>query len=113
MSEDIAVPFEALEEAIVETLAIGERHGLETCSWGHAGDANLHSPFLLDPGDEEQVSRAEAAAQDLFSRALRLGGTVSGEPAWAGSSAASSTVSGAPRRSRSTARSSARATRRA
>lgn len=60
-------------------MAIGERHGLETWSWGHAGDANLHSTFLLDAGDEEQVSRAEAAAQDLFSRALRLGGTVSGE----------------------------------
>lgn len=79
MSEDIAVPFEALEEAIVETLEIGERHELETCSWGHAGDANLHSTFLLDAGDQEQVSRAEAAAQDLFSLALRLNGTVSGE----------------------------------
>ena len=60
-------------------LEIGERHRLEACSWGHAGDANPHSTFLLDAGDRDGVERAEAAAQDLFDLALRLGGTVSGE----------------------------------
>ena len=79
LSEDIAVPFEHLEEAIVGTLAIGERHGIEACSWGHAGDANLHSTFLLDPGDRAQIEGAEAAAQELFELARKLGGTVSGE----------------------------------
>ena len=79
LSEDVAVPIDRLAEAIEETVAIGERHGLEACSWGHAGDGNLHSTFLLDPGDEEQRARADAAAHDLFAMAVRLGGTVSGE----------------------------------
>ncbi len=30
-------------------LEIGERHGLPACSWGHAGDGNVHSSFLIDP----------------------------------------------------------------
>ena len=79
LSEDVAVPVDRLAEAIEETLAIGERHGLEACSWGHAGDGNLHSTFLLDPGDDEQRARADAAAHELFAMAIRLGGTVSGE----------------------------------
>src|SRR3954470_21512235 len=79
LSEDVAVPLDRLAEAVEETVAIGERHGLEACSWGHAGDGNLHSTFLLDPGDAEQLERAEAAAQELFAMAVRLGGAVSGE----------------------------------
>jgi glycolate oxidase subunit GlcD len=78
-SEDIAVPVEHLGEAIRATLEIGARHGLETCSWGHAGDGNLHSTFMLDASDPAALERAEAAASELFDMALRLGGTVSGE----------------------------------
>jgi FAD/FMN-containing dehydrogenase len=55
------------------------RHGLEACSWGHAGDGNLHATFLLEPGDRAQRARADAAAGELFDLALRLGGTVTGE----------------------------------
>ncbi|MEA2190708.1 MAG: glycolate oxidase [Solirubrobacteraceae bacterium] len=79
LSEDIAVPLEHLQEAIDEVLAIGARAGLQACSWGHAGDANLHATFLLDPGDAVQRARADAAAHELFELALRLGGTISGE----------------------------------
>ncbi len=79
LSEDVAVPLDRLAEAIEGTLAIGERHGLETCSWGHAGDGNLHSTFLLDPGDGEMRARADAAAAELFDLARALGGTASGE----------------------------------
>jgi FAD/FMN-containing dehydrogenase len=78
-SEDIVVPFERLEEAIEETVAIGTRHGLPACSWGHAGDGNLHSTLLLDPSSPKDVERAAAAAEDLFTLAIELGGSVSGE----------------------------------
>ncbi len=73
------MPLEHLAEAIDEVLAIGARAGLETCSWGHAGDGNLHATFLLEPGDASQRARADAAAAELFELALRLGGTISGE----------------------------------
>jgi FAD/FMN-containing dehydrogenase len=79
LSEDVAVPLDRLAAAVEATVAIGERHGLEACSWGHAGDGNLHSTFLLDPGDDAQRERAEEAAGELFAMAVALGGTVSGE----------------------------------
>jgi len=79
VSEDIVVPVDRLREAIQETVAIGARHELEACSWGHAGDGNLHSTFLVAPGDDAALARAEVAADELFELALRLGGTVSGE----------------------------------
>lgn len=79
VSEDIAVPVERLAEAIAETVEIGARHGLPACSWGHAGDGNLHSTLLVDRGDPAELHRAERAAHELLELALRLGGTISGE----------------------------------
>jgi glycolate oxidase subunit GlcD len=79
LSEDISVPVSALREAIEQTVEIGARHQLEACSWGHAGDGNLHSTFLLDPTERGEIHRAEAAAGELFELAVRLGGSVSGE----------------------------------
>jgi glycolate oxidase subunit GlcD len=79
LSEDIAVPVDRLAEAIEGVLDLGAAHGLDACSWGHAGDGNLHATFLLDPGDATQLARAEAAVEGLFALAIALGGTVSGE----------------------------------
>ena len=76
VSEDIAVPAEQLAEAVEETIAIGRRHGIPALSWGHAGDGNLHSTFLLAPAE---AARADPAREELFELAVRLGGTISGE----------------------------------
>ncbi|HZV51189.1 MAG TPA: FAD-linked oxidase C-terminal domain-containing protein [Candidatus Dormibacteraeota bacterium] len=79
MSEDVAVPVDRLGEAIAMVGEVGREHGLRTCSWGHAGDGNLHATFMIDASSPEQVARATAAASSLFARTLALGGTVSGE----------------------------------
>ncbi|HEU4978343.1 MAG TPA: FAD-linked oxidase C-terminal domain-containing protein [Solirubrobacteraceae bacterium] len=79
VSEDVAVPVDRLAEGVERTLEIGARHGLEACSWGHAGDGNLHSTFLVVPGDEDELRRADAAAEDLLEMAIELGGTITGE----------------------------------
>src|SRR5439155_3972675 len=50
------------------TAAIGVRHGLDACAWGHAGDGNLHSTFLVAPDDVDELRRAHEAADDLFAR---------------------------------------------
>jgi glycolate oxidase subunit GlcD len=79
VSEDIVVPLDRLAEAIDQTLAIGSRHGLSACSWGHAGDGNLHATFLVSPESVDELERAGAAAEELLALALSLGGSVTGE----------------------------------
>lgn len=79
LSEDIAVPLDCLEEAIEQVLAIGACHALEACSWGHAGDGNLHATFMFDPTELDGRARADAAARDVFALARKVGGSVSGE----------------------------------
>ncbi|CAN5341902.1 FAD-linked oxidase C-terminal domain-containing protein [soil metagenome] len=78
-SEDIAVPLDRLGEAIEESLEIGRRMGVPACSWGHAGDGNLHTTFLLAGNDEAELALAPRLSAELFELALRLGGTISGE----------------------------------
>jgi FAD/FMN-containing dehydrogenase len=78
VSEDIAVPVEQLGTAVGLTQSIGRAHGLDACTWGHAGDGNLHSTFLFDHA--EAGERAQAAARELFAAAAAaLGGSSSGE----------------------------------
>ncbi len=79
VSEDVAVPLDRLAEAIEESLEIGLRLGVPAASWGHAGDGNLHTTYLLSPDDPDERERAGAASEELFALALRLGGTISGE----------------------------------
>jgi FAD/FMN-containing dehydrogenase len=79
ISEDIVVPLEHLAEGILATREIGERLGLAACSWGHAGDGNLHSTFMVDLEDADETERAETGVRELYTLAASLGGSVSGE----------------------------------
>jgi len=79
MSEDVAVPFDRLEEALALGDEAGRAFGLPTCSWGHAGDGNLHATFMIDASDADEVGRATRAAELLLAGVLELGGTVTGE----------------------------------
>jgi glycolate oxidase subunit GlcD len=79
LSEDVAVPVDRLSEVIAATRALGEQHGVPACSWGHAGDGNVHASFLFAPGDGDAEERAKRAAVELVAVAVDLGGTLSGE----------------------------------
>ena len=79
MSEDVAVPFDRLGDAIELVAELERETDSETCSWGHAGDGNLHATFMIDAGNPEDVRRAGEGAERLFQRILALAGTVSGE----------------------------------
>jgi glycolate oxidase subunit GlcD len=78
-SEDIAVPLDRLGDAIEESLEVGRRLGIPAASWGHAGDGNLHTTFLLASDDERELALAPQLSEGLFELALRYGGTISGE----------------------------------
>ena len=78
-SEDIAVPLDRLGEAIEASLEVGRRFGIPAASWGHAGDGNLHTTFLLAGDDERELALAPQLSEALFELALSLGGTISGE----------------------------------
>jgi FAD/FMN-containing dehydrogenase len=79
LSDDIVVPLDRLAEAIEETVEIGRRHDLIALSFGHAGDGNLHSTFLVAPDSPDELERAFGACEELFELATRLGGSISGE----------------------------------
>jgi glycolate oxidase len=79
-SDDIAVPVGEMPAAITRIRELGERHGLLTALFGHAGDGNLHVNLLSDDDDPADVARRfEAARLDLFHYTLHVGGTLSGE----------------------------------
>ena len=81
VSEDIVVPLDRLAEAIEETRRDRRAGtGCEACSWGHAGDGNLHSTFLVDPGERGGAgARPGAPPRTCSTLAARLGGSISGE----------------------------------
>ncbi len=79
VSEDIAVPLDRLAEAVERTVEIGEELGLPACSWGHAGDGNLHSTFLVDARDQKELEKAHMGGRRLHELAVELGGSISGE----------------------------------
>lgn len=79
VSEDVVVPLDRLAEAIEATHELGRRFDLPVCAWGHAGDGNLHSTFMIERGDAAETARAHAAADELFALVAELGGSISGE----------------------------------
>lgn len=79
VSEDVVVPADRLADAIEATRDIGRRFAVRSCSWGHAGDGNLHSTFMFSRDDGAARTRALVAAEELFAMAVSLGGSISGE----------------------------------
>jgi glycolate oxidase len=77
VSEDIVVPRSKIPEMVARTGALGEKHGLSTCSFGHAGDGNLHTQILFD--EPSEMPKVDALLDDLFVQVLELGGTITGE----------------------------------
>jgi glycolate oxidase len=77
ISEDVAVPRGKLVELIRAVRAIGEKHGIETACYGHAGDGNLHVNLLFATLAEQE--RLHGAVNEVMDATLSLGGTITGE----------------------------------
>jgi D-lactate dehydrogenase (cytochrome) len=76
---DICVPISCLAEAVAETRADIAAEGLMGPILGHVGDGNFHAILLLDRDSADEMERAKRVSGRLAERALRLGGTVTGE----------------------------------
>ncbi|WP_433875286.1 FAD-binding oxidoreductase [Sinomonas atrocyanea] len=75
--EDIAVPRDRMAEAFAAIRRIEEKHGVAVPTTCHAGDGNLHPTFVFTGG--EVPEHVWQAAGEIFSTALELGGTLTGE----------------------------------
>lgn len=78
-TSDVCVPIAHLAECITETEADLAAEGVVAPLVGHAGDGNFHLIFMVHLDDEAEMTRVKALNQRLVERALRLGGTCTGE----------------------------------
>ncbi|GAB2509657.1 FAD-binding oxidoreductase [Paramicrobacterium agarici] len=75
--EDVSVPRSALPDMFDAIADIEKRYGISIPTLAHAGDGNLHPNFIFD--GPEVPDEIWDAAGELFTAALKLGGTLTGE----------------------------------
>ena len=78
-STDTCVPISRLAESINESIAEAEASGIPYWIVGHVGDGNFHLSYLFDPDDPREAAEVERLNVLMVQRALRLGGTCTGE----------------------------------
>ncbi len=76
---DITVPRDRLVEMLVGVADVKAQYGLRIPILAHAGDGNLHPTIVYDDRDPSETARVQSAREELYRRALALGGTLSGE----------------------------------
>jgi glycolate oxidase len=77
--EDATVPRSELAQMIRFIEEVAGRHRLDIATFGHFGDGNLHPTFLTNERDAAEMHRVHEAMQEIFTRTLELGGTITGE----------------------------------
>jgi FAD/FMN-containing dehydrogenase/Fe-S oxidoreductase len=79
--EDVAVPPDRLADYVAGLQRIGRERGIAMAFFGHAGDGELHVRPYLDLGDPADRDTMRAMADEVYTLAWSLGGTISGEHA--------------------------------
>lgn len=77
--EDATVPRSEIANMVKAIVEIAEKHNVTICTFGHAGDGNLHPTCLTDSRNEAEIKRVELAFEEIFKTAVELGGTITGE----------------------------------
>ncbi|PTL21286.1 glycolate oxidase subunit GlcD [Shouchella clausii] len=77
--EDATVPRSEVANMVRAINEIANEYNVTICTFGHAGDGNLHPTCLTDVRDEEEMHRVEEAFAAIFAKAIELGGTITGE----------------------------------
>lgn len=76
---DLCVPISRLAEAVEETRADIAQSAIPGPILGHMGDGNFHAILLIHDGVDAELEEAKSLSHRMVERALRLGGTVTGE----------------------------------
>ncbi len=79
VTTDVCVPISQLAACVEETELDLRASSLPCPIVGHVGDGNFHVAILIDPARPEELAEAEALNQRIVERALRMGGTCTGE----------------------------------
>ncbi|QHE87619.1 FAD-binding oxidoreductase [Hydrogenophaga sp. BPS33] len=79
VTTDVCVPISRLADCLLESIDEANASGIPYFLVGHVGDGNFHFGYLIDPGVSAERDTAEALNRRLVERALRLGGTCTGE----------------------------------
>ena len=79
--EDVCVDHNRLGQYIAGLQEIGKKYDITMSFFGHAGDGELHLRPYLDLSEPGDVQKMRAIANDVFSLAWSLGGSISGEHA--------------------------------
>jgi D-lactate dehydrogenase (cytochrome) len=79
ITTDVCVPISRLAECVIETEQDLLKSSLPCPIVGHVGDGNFHVAMLLDPARPEELEEAEGINHRIVSRALKMGGTCTGE----------------------------------
>jgi glycolate oxidase len=77
--EDATVPRSEIANMVKAINEITEKYNLTICTFGHAGDGNLHPTCATDARDHDEMERVEKAFAEIFEKAIELGGTITGE----------------------------------
>lgn len=77
--EDATVPRSEVAPMLEQIQSIAKKYNLSFGNFGHAGDGNLHPTCLTDERDSDEIHRAEKAFEEIFTEAVRMGGTITGE----------------------------------
>jgi glycolate oxidase len=77
--EDATVPRSELANMIRFIQQTAAKYEVTVGTFGHMGDGNLHPTFLTNEKNAAEMARVEKAMEEIFDRAVRLGGTITGE----------------------------------
>ncbi|MGE6257515.1 glycolate oxidase subunit GlcD [Heyndrickxia sporothermodurans] len=77
--EDATVPRSEIAKMVRAINEIAQKYQLNICTFGHAGDGNLHPTCPTDVRNHEEIERVEQAFAEIFAKAIELGGTITGE----------------------------------
>ena len=78
-TQDGVVPRTRLPEILAFITDCGARHGIRIVNVFHAGDGNIHPILLFDERDAAQVARVLEASDEILTKCIEMGGSVTGE----------------------------------